>query len=331
MTLTELRYIVALARHRHFGRAASACFVSQPTLSIAVRKLEDELSVALFERRRNEVSLTETGARVVAQAQRVLEEAEELKRIARSGGNELATPLAVGAIYTIGPYLLPHLIPRLHDTAPEMGVVVREGYTHELIESLRSGLLDVVILALPINEPAVQVEVLYEEPFLLAMPAAHPWAARISIPASELSAAGNVLLLSAGNCFREQVLQACPHCNEPPREGSLSQTLEGSSLETIRHMVASGLGITVLPASAIGPGASLNGLLEFRPFSEPVPGRRIALVWRSSFTRLAAVRAVADAVRACRMPWMREPRPLPTRGDPSGQGKADPVGLLRTG
>jgi LysR family hydrogen peroxide-inducible transcriptional activator len=326
MTLTELRYIVALAQHRHFGRAANACFVSQPTLSIAVRKLEDELGVALFERRRNEVALTETGARVVAQAQRVLEEAEELKRLAKTGGNELSIPLTLGAIYTVGPYLLPHLIPRLHDMAPGMGVVVREGYTHELIDSLRSGLLDVLILSLPVNEPGVQVEPLYEEPFVLTIPSGHPWAARISVPAAELSTTGNVLLLSAGNCFREQVLQACPHCNEPPREGSLSQTLEGSSLETIRHMVASGLGITVLPASAIGPGASLNGLLEFRPFTDPAPSRRIALVWRSSFTRLTAVRAVADAVRACRLPWMRPLAPQPAAA--AGRAGDD---LLRTG
>jgi len=331
MTLTELRYIVALAQHRHFGRAASACFVSQPTLSIAVRKLEDELGVTLFERRRNEVTLTEIGARVTAQAQRVIEEAEELRRLAKSGGNDLAIPLTLGAIYTVGPYLLPHLIPRLHEMAPEMGVVVREGYTHELIDTLRSGLLDVLILSLPINEPAVQSELLYEEPFVLAMPAGHPWTKRISIPPAELSQAGNVLLLSAGNCFREQVLQACPHCNEPPSEGSLSQTLEGSSLETIRHMVASGLGITVLPASAIGPGASLNGLLEFRPFSDPVPCRRIALVWRSSFTRLSAVRTVADAVRDCRLPWIRGasgPDGLRVEGNVTEAGQG---GLLRTG
>jgi LysR family transcriptional regulator, hydrogen peroxide-inducible genes activator len=307
MTLTELRYIVALAQHRHFGRAANACFVSQPTLSIAVRKLEDELGIPLFERRRNEVSLTETGARVIAQAQRVLEEAEELKRLARSGFDELASPLTLGAIYTVGPYLLPHLIPRLHETAPQMGIVLREGYTHELIEALRSGILDVVILSLPLSEPALQTELLYQEPFMVAMPADHAWAALDRIQPDALSGTGDVLLLSSGNCFRDQVLQACPHCNEGPREGSLSQSLEGSSLETIRHMVASGLGITVLPASAVGPGASLNGLLEFRPFVEPAPSREIALVWRSSFTRLSAVRAVADAVKACSLPWMRAP------------------------
>jgi LysR family transcriptional regulator, hydrogen peroxide-inducible genes activator len=303
MTLTELRYVVALAQFRHFGRAAGACFVSQPTLSIAVRKLEEELGVSLFERRRHEVSLTETGARVVAQAQRVLEEAEELKHLARSGGNALASPLSLGVIYTVGPYLLPHLIPRLHDEAPDMGLVIREGYTQELVEALRSGVLDVLLLALPLDEPGLQFRALYDEPFMVALPSHHLWEERRDIAADELGNAGTVLLLSRGNCFREQVLQACPGCRQGVRDTGITRTLEGSSLETIRHMVASGMGITVLPASAVGPGADLDGLLRFKPFSTPTPTRRIALAWRSSFTRQGAIEALARAIAACNLPW----------------------------
>src|SRR5688572_21610819 len=208
MTLTELRYIVALARERHFGRAAEKCFVSQPTLSVAVKKLEDELGVALFERGGAEVAVTPVGARIVEQAQRVLEEAAAIKSLAVEGRDELATPLRFGAIYTIGPYLMPQLIPLLRRRAPKMPLLIQENYTARLSELLKNGEIDVVTLSLPFSEPGIVTQAVYDEPFRVLMPADHAWARKARIPAGDLCKE-NLLLLSSGNCFREQVLQTC--------------------------------------------------------------------------------------------------------------------------
>jgi len=298
MTLTELRYIVALARYRHFGRAAESCFVSQPTLSVAVKKLEDELGVALFERRKNEVQITATGERIVAQAQRVLEEADAIVDLAREHQDQLSEPSRLGAIYTIGPYLLPPLISILHERAPRMPLVVHENYTARLAEQLRQGELDAVLLSLPFEEPGVVTLPLYEEPFVVLLPAGHPWAAREAIAAEELGR-DTVLLLGAGHCFREQVLAACPGCRSEGTTGGLQQAVEGSSLETIRHMVASGMGITVLPCTAAGADRYSQRLLTIRRFQDPPPRRRVALAWRSSFPRPKAIEALRQAVLAC--------------------------------
>ena len=251
MTLNELRYIVAVARERHFGRAAETCFVSQPTLSVAVRKLEDELGVSLFERGSGEVTVTATGHRIVAQAQRVLEEADGVKSLALQGRNPLAGPIRLGAIYTIGPYLLPLLIPLVMEEAPGMPLVIEENFTSVLIEHLKRGVLDVAIISLPFEEPGVRTRSLYDEPFAVLMPAGHPWSAQQSVELDQL-AEENVLLLGPGHCFRDQVLQACPQCQRSAHAGGLSQrNLEGGSLETIRCMVASSVGVTVLPLSLI--------------------------------------------------------------------------------
>lgn len=296
MTLTELRYIVALARTRHFGRAAEACFVSQPTLSVAIRKLEDELGIALFERGANEIAVTSIGAKVVEQAQRVLEEAAAVKVIAQQGQDPLAGPLRLGAIYTIAPYLLPHLIPALHRRAPQMPLHIDENFTSRLSERLKQGELDAVIIALPFDEPGIVTRPLYDEPFTVALPAGHPWRQKASINSADLEQE-SLLLLGNGHCFRDQVLQVCPALNRSSAAvGSIQKTLEGSSLETIRHMVASGAGITVLPCTAINPAQSESGLLVFRPFSSPVPTRRVALAWRKSFPRPKAIEAVQQAV-----------------------------------
>ena len=253
MTLTELRYIVALARERHFGRAAEKCFVSQPTLSQAIRKLEDELGVALFERG-GEVALTPAGERVVAQAQRVLEEADAIREIAKQSRDPLAGPLKVGVIFTIGPYLLPRLIPVLHKRAPQMPLLIEENYTASLAERLKRGDIDVAIVALPFEEPGIAVAAVYDEDFVVAMPKEHAWASRRSLRADEL-VKESLLLLGTGHCFRDQVLNACPSLNRSSATpGSIQKTVEGSSLETIRLMVASGLGLTVLPASRAGEG-----------------------------------------------------------------------------
>ncbi|MDO9189593.1 MAG: LysR substrate-binding domain-containing protein [Sulfurimicrobium sp.] len=296
MTLTELRYIVSLARTRHFGRAAEACFVSQPTLSVAIRKLEEELGVALFERGTSEIAMTPIGEQVVAQAQRVLEEASTVKIIAQQGQDQLAGPLRLGAIYTIAPYLLPKLIPALHQLAPDMPLHIDENFTARLNERLKQGDLDVIIIALPFDEPGFVTQALYDEPFQVALPASHSWCERKTISSAELEQE-SLLLLGQGHCFRDQVLQACPALNRSSAApGSLQKTLEGSSLETIRHMVASGAGITVLPCSAVGTAPTENSLLAFRPFCEPIPSRRVALAWRRRFPRPDAIAVVRQAV-----------------------------------
>ena len=303
MTLTELRYIVAVARERHFGRAAEACFVSQPTLSVGVRKLEEELGVTLFERGAGEVRPTAVGERVVEQAQRALEEVAALKQIAETGGDPLAGPLRLGAIFTIGPYLLPRLIPRLRAAAPLMPLLIEEDLTANLSERLKSGDLDVIVIALPFDEPGIRTRALYDEPFVVLLPVDHPWTEKDAIEPDALSAE-SLLLLGPGHCFRDQVLKACPDCQRSSATpGSMQKTLEGGSLETIRHMVAGGAGITVLPCTSTeSVGRFDQGLVTTRPFAPPVPQRRVALAWRKSFPRPEAVTAVARAIAACELP-----------------------------
>ncbi len=300
MTLTELKYIVAVARERHFGRAAEKCFVSQPTLSVAIKKLEDELGIALFERGATEVTVTPVGQRVVEQAQRVLEETDVIKHLAAQGKDELAGPLRFGAIYTIGPYLMPQLIPLLHKRAPKMPLLIQENFTAKLAGMLKNGDLDLIILSLPFAEPGIVTQAVYDEPFRVVMPADHAWAKKARIPAADLCRE-NLLLLSSGNCFRDQVLQTCSGVTRATND-SLQQSLEGSSLETIRHMVASGAGITVLPSSAAEAKTTENRLTAVRPFASPEPSRRVALAWRRSFPRPRAMGAVREAILACKLP-----------------------------
>lgn len=305
MTLTELKYIVAVARERHFGRAAEACFVSQPTLSVAIRKLEDELGVTLFERGGTEVGVTSIGERIVAQAQKVLEESATLKEIAKQGHDPLSGALRVGVIYTIGPYLLPKLIPRLIETTPQMPLLLQESFTARLLELLRQGEIDCAIMALPVPDAGLILEALYDEDFIVAVPRHHPWTQRTSIQSEELKDE-NMLLLGTGHCFRDQVLEVCPELSRySAASDGIQRTFEGSSLETIRHMVASGIGVTVLPMSSLSTEPARQEMLSYIPFDEPVPERRVVLAWRKSFPRVAAVEALAEAVRSCEMQGVR--------------------------
>jgi LysR family hydrogen peroxide-inducible transcriptional activator len=294
MTLTELRYVVAVARERHFGRAAEACFVSQPTLSVAVKKLEEELGVALFERGPGEVSVTPAGQKIVEQAQRVLEESARIREIAAAGRDPLAGPVRLGAIYTIGPYLLPKLIPILRRTAPAMSLHIQENFTHRLAESLKNGEVDVILIALPFEEPGIVTRAVYDEPFLVAVPKGHPWEGRKRITSEELSKE-SLLLLGEGHCFRDQVLEICH--TRPKDRSVLARTVEGGSLETIRQMVASGVGVTVLPSTSVTPG-SASDLIRILPFARP-PVRRVALAWRRSFPRPEAIEVLRKAILAC--------------------------------
>jgi LysR family hydrogen peroxide-inducible transcriptional activator len=299
VTLTELRYIVAVARERHFGRAAEACFVSQPTLSVAVKKLEEELGVTLFERGPGEVSVTPPGQKIVEQAQRVLEEAARVREIAAAGRDPLVGPVRLGAIYTIGPYLLPKLVPIMRRTAPSMPLHIQENFTHRLSESLKSGEVDVILIALPFDEPGIATRAVYDEPFLVAVPKGHDWEGRKRISADELTRE-SLLLLGEGHCFRDQVLDICNVVRAKERS-SLAKTVEGGSLETIRQMVASGVGVTVLPSTSIGAGGT-GDLIRILPFSRPVPTRRVGLAWRRSFPRPEAIEALRKAILACNLP-----------------------------
>ncbi len=299
MTLNELRYIVAVARERHFGRAADVCHISQPSLSIAVRKLEEELGVILFERGSGEVTITPVGRRIVEQARRVLDEATVVRQIAAQDQDELSGVLRLGVIYTIGPYLLPHLIPRLHRRAPAMPLQIEEDYTAMLGEQLKDGELDVLILSLPFEESGVLTQAVYEEPFVVLMPIGHPLE-QVAVVDAPTLAQQELLLLGPGHCFRDQVLRFCPECNRPnTASGAMRRTLEGSSLETIRLMVATGIGVTVLPYTSVSGYAHAGDLLSIRPFVEPAPARVVALAWRKSFPRSAVIPLLAAAIRAC--------------------------------
>jgi LysR family hydrogen peroxide-inducible transcriptional activator len=309
MTLTELKYIVAVARERHFGRAADACFVSQPTLSVAIKKLEDELGTPLFERRSNDVTLTDAGERIVAQAQRVLDEAARIKEIAKSNQDPLNGPLRLGVIYTIGPYLLPSLVRQLLKDAPQMPLLLTENFTVKLLELVKNGEIDAAILALPLPESGLQVQPVYDEPFMVAVPRDHPWAKAMKGAKKKQGVASadlkkeTMLLLGTGHCFRDHVLGVCPELMRFSSEAEgIQKTFEGSSLETIRHMVASGLGVTVLPMTSVPEKTPANSLIEYLPFRDPAPDRRVVLVWRKSFTRLPAIEALRRAILKCPLP-----------------------------
>ena len=300
MTLTELRYIVAVARERHFGRAAEACFVSQPTLSVAIKKLEEELDCKIFERGGSEVSVTPVGEEIVRQAQQVIEQAQGIKEIAKRGKDPLAGPLRVGVIYTIGPYLLPDLVRQAIDRTPQMPLMLQENFTARLLEMLRTGELDCAIMAEPFPDAGLAVAPLYDEPFMIAVPSKHPLARRDRIPAEELKRE-TMLLLGTGHCFRDHVLEVCPeHARFSSDAEGIRKSFEGSSLETIKYMVASGMGITVVPQLSVP--AEPQPHVVYVPFADPVPTRRVVLAWRRSFTRYEAIAALRNAIYACALP-----------------------------
>ncbi|MEB0135770.1 LysR substrate-binding domain-containing protein [Actimicrobium sp. CCC2.4] len=301
MTLTELKYIVAVSRQKHFGHAAEACFVAQPTLSVAIKKLEDELGVIIFERGGSEISMTPLGALIVAQAEHVLEQTAAIKEIAKQNKDPLAGPFRLGIIYTIAPYLLPTLVKTMITTVPQMPLILQEQFTVKLLEMVRQGELDAAIIALPFNDTGLSVQALYDEPFVVALPAHHPWADRDLISSEELKTE-TMLLLGNGHCFRDQVLEVCPEMSRfATGNDGIARTFEGSSLETIRHMVASGIGITVLPQASVPDMQASDGMLRYVPLAPPVPSRRVVIVWRKSFTRLAAIEAVRAAVLRCEL------------------------------
>lgn len=297
MSLTELKFIVAVAQERNFRRAAEKCFVTQPALSLAIKKLEDELNVTIFERSRSDVTMTEIGEKIVEQAEKVLEETARIKQLAEMGKNQLIGTFKLGMIHSVGPYLLPEIIPILRNITPDMPLEVEENLTANLETQLRNGIIDAAIIALPFEIPGLQYRVLYDEEFDVVVPNQHHWANRKHIKPEELSEE-KVLLLNSGHCFSNQVTQACP---ELSRKG---EVLQGNSLETIRNMVASNLGITVLPCSATAERYH-NPLIKVIPFTSPAPTRRIAIAWRKSFVRLEAIDKIAEAIAIVGSDYMK--------------------------
>ncbi len=316
MTLTELKYIVAVARERHFGKAAEACFVSQPTLSVAIKKLEDELEVKLFERSANEVAITPLGEEIVRQAQSVLEQAASIKEIAKRGKDPLSGPLKLGVIYTIGPYLLPDLVREAIERTPQMPLMLQENFTVRLLEMLRTGEIDCAILAEPFPDTGLALAPLYDEPFMAAVPSGHALASQATITSQALKSE-TMLLLGAGHCFRDHVLEVCPEFARFSSDAEgIRKSFEGSSLETIKHMVAAGMGVTLVPrlsipdealeVSAAKPRKGARAYVKYIPFADgDVPYRRVVLAWRRSFTRYEAIAALRNAVYACELPGVK--------------------------
>ena len=324
MTLTELKYIVAVAREKHFGKAADACYVSQPTLSVAIKKLEEELEVKLFERSASEVSVTPLGEEIVRQAQMVLEQAAGIKEIAKRGKDPLAGALTLGVIYTIGPYLLPDLVRKAIERTPQMPLMLQENFTVKLLEMLRTGEIDCAIMAEPFPDTGLAVAPLYDEPFMAAVPSNHPLAARDSITSQDLKQE-TMLLLGAGHCFRDHVLEVCPEfARFSSNAEGIRKSFEGSSLETIKHMVAAGMGVTLVPRLGV-PKRALRDLkaparargkvvdddtdetfVRYLPIVDgqnaAPPSRRVVLAWRRSFTRYEAIAALRNAIYACELP-----------------------------
>jgi LysR family transcriptional regulator, hydrogen peroxide-inducible genes activator len=288
--LKDLRYLVAVADHRHFGRAAERCFVSQPTLSAQLKKLEQYLGVQLIERQPNNVSLTEAGEEIVSRARRILEASEEVVTLARAHRDPLAGRLRVAFLPTIGPYLLPRVSHVIRKSLSRLELRLYEYQTGQMLERLQSGEIDVGILALPVELEGLEARELYTEPFTVAMPDHHRLAKRDSVRTDDLKGE-TVLLLEDGHCLREQALEVCSRTGAQE-----SQDFRATSLETLRQMVATGAGVTLLPELAThGAYGSARGVI-IRPFTRPAPVRHVGGVWRRTSARRPAIDAVCKLI-----------------------------------
>ena len=310
MNLRDLRYLVALAEHRHFGRAAEASFVSQPTLSTQIKKLEDELGVALVERTPRKVLLTEVGREIAQRARDVLNEVEQIKALARRTLDPESGTVRLGIFPTLGPYLLPHVVPRIRARFPRLELLLVEEKTEVVLRQLREGRLDAGVLALPIHDDQLHAEFLFEEPFLLAVPEDHALAKRKGLKLADLSDQ-SLLLLEDGHCLRDQALEVCHLSGANEKTG-----FRATSLETLRQMVAANVGITLLPALAVQPPVAQSDNVHLLPFRGDAPSRRIAMVWRKSsamgafMKKLAAVlREVPLALLDARTVMSKQPEP----------------------
>lgn len=276
MNLRDLKYLVALADHRHFGRAAEASFVSQPTLSTQIRKLEDELGVSLVERAPRRVMLTPIGTEIAERARKIVAEVEQLSEIARRSRDPEAGTVRLGVFPTLAPYLLPHVLPGIRLRYPRLELLLVEEKTDQILARLRDGRLDAGVLALPLHDDQLHVAPLFDEPFVLAVPRGHPLAGRASLAVGDLDDR-HLLLLEEGHCLRDQALDVCRLAGADERDG-----FRATSLETLRQMVAAGVGITLLPVLAVQPPVPPSPDIALVPFRRPAPHRRIAMAWRRS-------------------------------------------------
>ena len=289
MTLSELKFIVAVAHEKNFRKAADKCFVSQPALSLAIKKLEEELGLILFERSRSDVTVTNVGQSIVNQAIVVLDEAAKIKELAKLGDSHLSQTFKLGLIYSIAPYLLPLIIPQLRQAAPDMPLEIEENITNNLQDKLKKGIIDAAVIALPFDIPSIETIELYDEEFVAVVPSNHAWSSKKRISSKELSSE-KVLLLDNTHCFSSQVQEACPGLSKK------SEIQVGNSLETIRNMVASNLGISVLPKSAVALKHH-NPLVNVISFEKPVPFRRVALAFRKSSVKKDAIEQIAQVIK----------------------------------
>ncbi len=290
MNLRDLKYLVALADLRHFGKAADACFVSQPTLSTQIRKLEDELGVVLVERAPRKVMLTAAGLDVVQRARRIVADVEQMREAARRSRDPESGTLRLGVFPTLGPYLLPHVVPTLRSRFPQLELLLIEEKSDELLQRLREGKLDAALLALPLHDDQLHAEFLFEEPFVVAAPQQHPLARRSTLDAGELSDE-TLLLLEDGHCLRDQALDVCRLSGAREKSG-----FRATSLETLRQMVAAGVGVTLLPALSVHEPIAQPANIRLVPFRGIAPSRRIALVWRKSSALDAFLHQLGDAI-----------------------------------
>ena len=288
MTLSELRFVVSVAQEKNFRRAAAKSFVSQPALSLAIKKIENELGVLIFERNRMGISLTTVGEKIVNQAQIVLEEVDRIKAISVVEKNTQQVEIKIGLIYSIAPYLLPSIIPLVKNSSPEIILEAEEDITTNLIKKLEEGSIDAAIIALPFVVPGIETQPLYDEPFKVLIPTKHPWNNKQKINAKELKNE-KILLLDNTHCFSMQVREACPGISDK------AEVQAGTSLETIRNMVASNLGISILPQSATDNNYS-NDLINILPFESPIPFRRVAMAFMLGSSKQSSLVKIIESI-----------------------------------
>jgi LysR family hydrogen peroxide-inducible transcriptional activator len=292
VNLRDLKYLVALADHKHFGRAADASFASQPTLSTQIKKLEEELDVQLFERQPRSVLPTRAGADIVARARLILREVEAIRAIAKNARDPEAGSLTLGVFPTLGPYFLPHAVPVLRQRFPRLELLLLEEKTEELIARLDRGELDCALLALPIDDDRFSTLFMFSEPFVLAVPSERADEFKAPVALGDLRDR-QVLLLEEGHCMRDQALSLCELSGAAEKSG-----FRATSLETLRQMVAANVGVTLLPTLAVMPPVAPNSHLVLKPFADPAPARRIGLVWRKSDAREHLMHTIADMLGA---------------------------------
>ncbi|MEK6748435.1 MAG: hydrogen peroxide-inducible genes activator [Pseudomonadota bacterium] len=300
MTLTELRYIIAVARERHFGRAAATCFVSQSTLSIGIKKLEDELGVLIFERGQKDLIVTPVGQKIIRQAEKAIAEIATIREFAAKEHDSFKGPLRLGAIHTVGPYLFPSLLPVIHERIPQMRLLIEENYTSVLIERLKHGDIDIAIISLPFNDTNIETVAVYSEPLVTILPTAHPLALKESLDIADLCNE-TLLLLDERHCFREQVLALYPEWENLSKQEDVHNILEGGSLETIRYIVASGAGVAIVPATAACAEKFSQRLISVHRFKDIQPKRSVALAFRKNYAHTEVVNLLVDAIHHCQL------------------------------